>query len=411
MDGEALADGKDWTVNTDGLDHDVLDVTTIQNFAADLLGQETATISDLASYLRAQADGAFDDEIDAEVIAAFFQAGFGIASDVRTEAADIRFIPNAIGDGIRWDNKLNWSTEDIPGVQDGDSVDLAGNWVNYMGTTTLDNFDFGSGGELRVNQGKLTIEGDTTTGENGGTFEIDDAGQVWMNGYSDDDTLNVNVDGGRFANTGDLDGSVQIIVTDGDAILATSGASATFADDSSLHIVGDAASVGFDGTDGETAILRVGEGGSLRFEADDSGAVGSIEEFTSGAFGDESDVQSGVNLQDGTLQIILNENTEVGTQVLISADELVGTFDHIQIAGLSDTQDAFFTVDYETDEVFMTIVADGTGDAFYETQGDGDNAMDAAALWAALTDGMGSFDDTPPEIDVYDDEAALFAAY
>ena len=36
-------------------------------------------------------------------------------------------------DGVRWDNRINWDTEDAP--DNGDSVDLNGNWVQYGGTT------------------------------------------------------------------------------------------------------------------------------------------------------------------------------------------------------------------------------------------------------------------------------------
>ena len=91
--------------NTEGLDASVLDQTTIQLFTAQLLGQETATIADLADYLRAQADGALDDVVDADLIIRFFQEGFGVAADIRTEAATLRFVPNDLGDGVRWDNR------------------------------------------------------------------------------------------------------------------------------------------------------------------------------------------------------------------------------------------------------------------------------------------------------------------
>ena len=402
LTGKAISEGKDWSVNAEGLDTNVLDETTIQNFTAQLLGQDSATISDLSEYLRAQADGTFDDMIDGEDITAFFQAGFGVDTDIRDQTTTLTFIPNALGDGIRWDNKLNWSTQDLPGTIDGDSINLAGNWVHFHGTNVIEDFDFGSGGELRVSHGKITIEGETTAGKMGGTFNIEAAGQAWVNGYSDTDTLNINMDGGRFVNTGDLDGSVKMTVNDGDAILATGDASATFQDGSDLHIIGDAGDVGFDGVDGDTAVLRVGEGGSVTFEADAEGDFGTIQEVSTGAYGTDSDVQSGVNLQDGTLRIVLDGEMETGSEVLIAVDELVGTLDAIQIAGLASNQDAIFTVDYDTDQVSMNIVG-GKGEAFYEEIGSADDAMDAAQLWAALTGGMGMFDDTPPEIELVDD--------
>lgn len=403
LDADAIAEGVDDGVNIEGLDTAVLDQTTIQNFTAQLLGQETATIQDLSAYLREHSDDAFDGMSDAEMIIAFFQAGFGIAPDIRMEADTLRFVPNDLSDGIRWDNRLNWDTEDLPGTMDGDSVDLGGNWVQYGGTTTIEDFAFGSGGELRVSHGKLTIEGETTAGDWGGQFDISSAGQVWMNGYADDDQLDITLDGGRFANTGDIEGATSFDIEDGEAILATDDAAITFADGDYLHMVGDDADVGFDGDAGGVATLSLDGGGILSFEADDEGDLGTIEEFTSGAFGtDDPNIQSGVNLQDGILQVVLDDTSQNGTEVLIQVDEIIGTFDRIQIVGLADDNDAHVTVDYESDSVTLNVVGGGSGQAFYEELGNAATDTENTDLWDALTEGMGVYDDTPPELELHE---------
>ncbi len=125
-----------------------------------------AGIPDLADFLRAQADGELDHYVDADLIIDFFQTGFGRRRRGSPGLPKtLRFIPNDLGDGIRWDNRLNWSTEDLPGTVSGDSVDLGGNWVNYGGTSTINDFDLGDGGTLDVTNGRLNVEGQTDTGD------------------------------------------------------------------------------------------------------------------------------------------------------------------------------------------------------------------------------------------------------
>lgn len=172
--------------NIDGLDTAVLDRTTIQEFAADLLGRENATISDLANFLRAEARGALDDVVEADIINAFFREGFGLSTELRGAAETVRFVPDDRADGIRWDNRLNWSTEDLPGTQDGDSVDLGGNRVlSSAQSTVVDDFIFGDNGSLKITGGRLGIDGDISVSDGGNLFQIDNAGQVWVDGYRD----------------------------------------------------------------------------------------------------------------------------------------------------------------------------------------------------------------------------------
>ncbi|WP_074221736.1 hypothetical protein [Rhodovulum sp. ES.010] len=393
-------------VNTEGLDRDVLDATTIQNFAATLLGKADATIADLAAHLRASAiEDAFAGKTDAVLITEFFQAGFGLTPEGRLAAEDLRFVPSDLSGGVRWDNRLNWSTEDLPGTVAGDSVDLAGNWVRYAGTTAIEDLDFGAGGRLTVTQGKLEIAGDVETEAAGGTLAIAEAGQVWMNGYGDSDRLEIAVEGGRFANTGAVDGRIDLSISGGQALLATEGARLDLSGDSAIEIRGDAAQVGFEGTAGGPGVLRLEAGSTLRFEAADGG-IGSIGEFRSGAQGEAPvDVASGVNFGEAQLQIDLSGlDAGAGRHALISVDEMVGAFDSIDVTGLSDARDAKIVVDY-TNDVLMLEVSDegaGAGRLDLSVRGDAEDARADARLWEALT-----ADFAPLGDDQMPDEVAL----
>lgn len=393
--------------NTDGLDTSILDATTIQNFAARLLGDDKGTIPDLAEYLRTSAEGEFSGVSDSELIIQFFQAGFGITPDGRLAADTIRFIPNDLGDGIRWDNRMNWSTEDLPGSVSGDSVDLGGNWVHFGGTTELKDLDFGDGGRLTATHGRLDVTGDVETDGEGGEIHLDNAGQVWIDGYSDSDDLEIDVEGGRFANTGDVDGSVDVTVSDGQAILATDGGSFDVNDGSKIEIIGDDAKVGFEGIADDTAVLRLAEDGVLRFKAED-GDIGKISEFRSGAQANAAlDVQSGVNLGEGTLKLDLNDLDPGEKEItLISVDEIVGAFSVIDVKGLSDDRDAELVFDYENDSVSLSVGKDGQGSGDFDISvlGNQMDAQSSSELWDALTDGQPVLDDQLPNTLIIDGE-------
>lgn len=388
--------------NKDGLNENVLDETTIQNFTADLLGKNTATINDLANYLRAQADGQLDDVVDADLIIAFFQEGFGLSTDLRADAETLRFVPNDLGEGVRWDNRLNWTTEDLPGTQDGDSVHLGGNHVQYGGTTTLEDLTFGAGGKLYITHGYLEIEDNIFVGSDGAMVDIDRAGQFWIDGYTDKDTLTVTVDGGRFANTGLFAGSADVTVSDNaQMILGTDGADFVLGDDSSLDIVGGDVRVGFDGEAGGTGVLLLSEDSDFSFTAE-GGELGTIEEFRSGHFDNNApDIQSGVNLGDSTLKLDLTGIAGGGSisQTLIDVDEIIGNFKSLDLTGIGAKQDASIIVDYNADTVVLNLGVSGQGSGVRNlyTNGDAEDARDNADLWDALTNGHGIYPDDPPK--------------
>ncbi len=391
--------------NTQNVNTAIADQTTIQLYAAALLDKPDATIADLADHLRKDLGSALPGQTDADLIAAYFREGFGVGvEDPGAGAQTFTFVPNDLGGGIRWDNRLNWDQDTLPGMDDGDSVRLAGNWVNYGGTTVIDQFDFGSGGRLHVGHGYLSVEGEMTAGESGAMLSVDGAGQFWTDGYTDDDLLDIDVRGGRFANTGDFSGNVDLTITDGQAILASQGGNFDLGGASRLVIGGENTRTGFDGTDGDTAVLRFEDGAVLGFSAQD-GSLGTISEFRSGFYGtQDTNIQSGVNLGMANLHLDLSGLQNAGGEyTLIEADEIIGGFGEIRVHGLRSDQKAEITVDYETDKVTLNLTG-GSGDVSYDAIGDADDAQAAADLWAALTDGQPVYDEAAPALETTDEE-------
>ncbi|MEM0947213.1 MAG: hypothetical protein AAGK37_07385 [Pseudomonadota bacterium] len=382
--------------NVEGLDPDALNETTIHNFIEALLGDGN-DIDEFAEYLRAEAEGTTDDIVDADLIIDYFQQGFGVDDgSVRDDAETLRFIPNDIGDGVRWDNRANWSTDDLPGTVEGDSVDLGGNHVIFNGNAAIERLDMHTA-ELEVHGGKLSAD-DGIAGGGDARLEISGAGQVWMDGTGGG--LEVEMTDGRLVNEG-LARHVDLNVKGGQAILATGGAAWEIDQGHYLSIAGGDAKVGFDGDDGGIAILDVGEGGTLSFSADENG-LGTIEEFRSGAMGDAPNVLSGIDLEDATLDINLSGlgGAAGNSFVLMDADEITGMLDTsaLSIESLG-ARNAMIYVDYDADAVRLELTS-GSGQIGVETIGDvTDRDASEDELWAALTQGHGLQDDLPENED------------
>jgi hypothetical protein len=397
--------------NIEGLDTTILDETTIQNFTAQLLGKQTATISDLSDYLRAQAEGRVDDVVDADLINAFFQEGFGFDTTLRDEAATLRFVPNAVGDGVRWDNRLNWDSEDLPGTQDGDRVELAGNWVEFGGNASITDLDFGSDGRLNIHYGRLDVEDHITVGDGGATLTTDGAGQFWANGYTDKDLLTIEADGGRFANTGLWTGATDLTASDNaQVLLATDGADYVMGEGSTLRLEGGNAKVGFDGENGDTAVLLMNDKATLEYSATD-GDISEISEFDSGRFDDDgAGVRSGINLGGSSLRVDLTGYTQPANRVdLMSVDELIGQFGLVEVTGLG-ARNAVLQVDYDNDRVSLVLGENGVGKGAVaiETLGSEESAQSDTALYDALTNGHGIYpEDRPEDIPAEEDDDAF----
>ena len=398
--------------NLDGLDRNTLNQTTIQNFALSILGSQTTAnenlghryvsglITDLMNHLKSLPNTSLDDTITAKDIVAYFQNGFGVAPGGDGSSTTHRFIPNDLSDGVRWDNRLNWSHEELPG--NGDSVDLGGNWVNFGGTVRLGDLDLGSNGKLQVGSGKLSVDGSLEAGDKGGAIFINHAGQFWTNGYADDGLLNVRITEGRFANTGDISGPVVLEVSDGQALLGVDDASYAIGAQSELRIVGSQAKVGFDGAQNGVAILDMSAAGQVSFVADVQG-VSSLREFRSGAFDqDGSNVKSGV-VMDGTLSIDLSQYVGAKDITLIEVDALAGEWDDIEIFGLAADKNATLEVDYISDKVTLRLDSFGSGELSLNVLGDKlDGSDEDAALWSELKAGVDAGDTTAPEIHIFD---------
>ncbi|ARE42518.1 hypothetical protein RGUI_4201 (plasmid) [Rhodovulum sp. P5] len=355
-------------VNTEDLDLELLDSTTIQLFTAALLDLYPAAISDLADALKAAAaEGSHLDLTDADTIIDYFQSGFGldgVSDTIQTRQVHV-FVPNDLGEGMRWDNRLNWSTEVVP--EDGDSIRLNGNWVIYSGTThDVSWFDFGSGGRLYVGQGLLELDKSPVVGSAGAVIEVSNAGQLFVNGYWDADLLEIDVSGGRFVNTSVFKGGTDITVSGGETVLATFAGSMWIQDGHELRIVGSDAKVGFDGEGEVRAYLNIDDGAVLAFESDELG-FSAIQEFDSGHWDDASyDKPSVVELA-GVLEIDLSAyDSGAARHMLIDVDVLWGAPDSVEFTGLDDSLDAIVILDHSADEMYLVLL-DGSGQtAFME---------------------------------------------
>ena len=394
-----------WQANFEGLDPEVMNATTVSNYLAALFADGSADYEDLANLLKAQYAGTLPDLVDADAILAYFQSGFGIASETRTEATTLVFEPDDLGDGVRWDNRINWSTEDLPGQVAGDSADLNGADVVFGGNAAIAGLDLGGGGRLTVHGGRLSVgEGLSGTGD----VVVEGSGQIWVGG-SDGDDIDIAVTGGRFVNEGDMAG-VDLTQTGGQAILASDGAEYDLDAGHRLALFASAAKVGFDGDAGGLAILDAHAGGVFDFDAD-AGGLATIEEFRSGAMGDSPDVLSGIDLGGATLEIDLaGLDAAAGTSfTLMDADEITGLLD-VALGGISGlgSRDATIVVDYVSDKVTLELTS-GSGSVSVKTVGEETMVTDGEeALWNALTEGQGLVAETmsAEEEDAYLDAVA-----
>lgn len=374
--------------NIEGLDTDILDQTTIQVLAAQLLNQDTATIDDFANILRDQFANQVDDAIDADMVIRWFQENFGIAPDIRTESADITFVPSDLGEGIRWDNRVNWDSNDLPGQNPGDNVDLNGNDVVFGTNAEINTLDLGSEGWLNIYGGRLDVNGGLE-GDNA-ELNIEGAGQIWVEGSGTGGSdVDITASSGRFVNTGDMTGTDLDVSGAADAILATDNGWYEVGNGHTLSIAGGA-DVGFDDNDGDYGILDFDAGSTLQLSVE-NGELGAIAEFRSGAFGEDGpNVMSGIDLGNTALQIDLSGlSADAGsTLALMSADELVGIFDTPEIGGLG-ARNANIVIDYVNDTVTLQL-SSGNGQVSVEAVGQqSDVSSGAEELWNLLTADQG----------------------
>ena len=214
--------------NIEGLNTAVLDQTTIQNYARDELALTPPTIRELSlSCLGADIPALAKDIIK------YFRQSFEVYVEPRADSAAITFLPDDRGEGFRWDNRLNWTTTDLPGVVHRDSVDLGGHVVKFGTITAHVSSVTGTTERLQVTSGKLTA--DTFDGK----AEVAICGQLHVGGGN----IDAIVRGGRFAVTGTTSGSIAAY----DMSEVLLGPDFTVATGDRLEVQGDVCNVGWDG--------------------------------------------------------------------------------------------------------------------------------------------------------------------
>lgn len=238
--------------NVAGLDPAALNQTTIQRFAATKVGKPVATVNDLVRHLRDDTQGQIGKTVREAV--GWTKGRFGRPLPSRTTPATVVFRPDPRVDGFRWDNRLNWSTLDLPGTHVADSVDLDGHAVMFG---TLDRNIAGltsKGGALDVTSGKLAVGAVTDAL----TAAVRNSGQLWLGATAQ--PVSLRATGGRVNLTGavtalDLEarGNAEVLL----------GSNATIPAGKALVIGGQRALVGWDGTG--SAVLTVH--GTLEFRA------------------------------------------------------------------------------------------------------------------------------------------------
>jgi len=349
--------------NIGGLNTTDLDNTTIQLFTDSYLSASNSTIADLATHLRGRSVTPWT--VNREILD-YFQQAFDTYDTPRTTAATLAFRPSDLSDGVMWCNRVNWSMNDLPGTVSGDSVDLGNNLVTFNTiSTTVQDMTIGGLGQLEVTSNRLNVDGTLSAGI-GAQINVRFVGQIWINGYSSGNQINLTVTGGRFVNTGTVSGHIHAEVSSsvlprgntigGQMLLGYDDASYTVGAGSTLSIVGSISKVGFDGHSGGSSSLSLA--GTLAFEADANG-FSTIQKFRSGINGtDAPSVTTSVTCG-GTLTIdVAALGATTDTWTLIEADSITGSFGTVTVQNLPADRDATVTVGATT----VTIqLAAGTG--------------------------------------------------
>lgn len=217
-----------------GLDPAVLNQTTIQRYAGSLTGQTFGTIADLVDL--AKAAGQIGDFV--EECIRWTKARFGTPLPDRIAPAGLTFLPDDRAEGFRWDNRLNWSTLDLPGTHVADSVDLDGNFVRFGALTTDIAALTSGGGTLDVTSGRLTVG--TMTDDT--SVIVRNSGQFWCGASAAG--LDIHASSGRANLTGAI---ADLNLTAAGRTEVLLGPNCTIPASRSLVVSGNKAQVGWDG--------------------------------------------------------------------------------------------------------------------------------------------------------------------
>lgn len=181
---------------TGGLDTAVLDQTTIQKFADQARATTGSKLPDFYGYMRQQRPA----EV-ARGVLDFFRQGFGTYVAPRNAAATASFQPDPRAEGSRWDNRLNWTTGDVPGVAHDDTVNLFGHDVTFGNHVARLAALASDGGALTVVSGRLTIDASADAL----TATVRNCGQLWVGTMAPGAVLNTDT-AGRIVFTGAASG-------------------------------------------------------------------------------------------------------------------------------------------------------------------------------------------------------------
>ena len=159
-------------MNLEGRNPSLMDTTSIQRYTGTLIGQQYGTIDGFVAEVVANGPKIkpfLHDVLD------YFRVGFGMKRNLRTAPDSLTFLPNPACDGFRWDNSMNWSTEDLP--QDGDSINLGRAYALFgCQDVNIASMTF-NGGELDVTSGRLQIATVTDAAD----ITVRNCGQVDLN--------------------------------------------------------------------------------------------------------------------------------------------------------------------------------------------------------------------------------------
>ena len=226
----------------EALDLTALQATTIQTYAGKLFGRDQATIAEYLDHVRALPN--IGQELDR--LLEYFRSPYGRHKPTRTTPETCIFKPDYRGEGFRWDNRLNWSSGDLPGSVAGDTVDLHGNRVKFGRLTRQVAGITFRGALLEVTSGKLVAQAQNDRA----SVELRESGQyVAQNG---DGAFAAR--GGRLTFTGK---SQADLVISGQAECLF-GADLTIPEGQTLRIDGGQCFAGWDGSGDAVLTLQGG---------------------------------------------------------------------------------------------------------------------------------------------------------
>lgn len=250
----------------------------------------------------------------------------------RMSAATCNAIAPTHKDGLRWDQAGNWDTDDIPGENHIDDV-------NLRGLDRFFNYSYAHCGRIKALQGEtITLFG--------GCLEVDEIDgcaflleqesggeQLWLGGKVTNSNV-ITVNGGRLLNKGLLSGSLNVVAGYEELVFAFADGAAsswTVSSGASVELIGDSLLAGFDGSGGASASLKVDGGGTIKFTAA-YGALPQVREFRTGIKGtDAPDIVSSFTCG-GTIMVDIS-NVPSGTYDLVVADRVEGSFSEQVITG------------------------------------------------------------------------------